>query len=211
MKQAAISVVVFLIYFLLIATSFCYGATLHLELNAYNSQEYLELNGGVLPWHNWWGDTYVRPDYEPLLSGYYNNDEVFVTYEVPLGFYAQSASIFVATFNPYTETAPWIGWYALLDVSADGIAWNNVPTNQVVDITEYIHDATTLHVRGRLWSEYGPSACQWMYTPIGGPNGLILDVEGFDFPAPEPSTLHLLIMGGICLAILAYKRTTRGF
>lgn len=209
MKQATISAVVFLIYFLLIATSFCYGASLHLELNAYNSQEYLELNGGVLPWSNYRGDTFIMPDYQPLPIGYYGNDEVFITYSIPLGFYARSVSIYLATHNPYGENI--VPTYALLDISANGLDWHNVPTNEIVDISEYLHDATALHFRGRLWSMYGPTACQWMYTPIGGPNGFILNAEGFDFPAPEPSTLHLLIMGGICLTILAYKRATRGF
>lgn len=210
MKHAAISIVVFLIYFLLIATSFCYGASLHLELNAYNSQEYLELNGGVLPWSNYAGDTFIMPDYTPSPIGYYNNPEVFVTYEFPLGFYAQTASISLTTFNAYAAFE-WLHVYMLLDVSPNGITWNNVPTNEIVDISEYVHDATSIHIRGRLWSEYGPVAAKWMYTPAGGAQGLILDVQGFDYPAPEPSTMHLLIMGGICLAILAYKRATRGF
>lgn len=211
LKRYIISVVVCLIYFLLIATSFCYGASLHLALTANNSNEYVALNGGVVSWSNYYGDTYVMPDYEPKLFGYHSNPEVQVQYQVPLNFYAQQASIFVRTFNPYTETAPWIGWYALLDVSADGIAWNNVPTNQVVDITEYVHDATTLHFRGRLWSENGPTACQWIYTPFGGTAGFVLDAEGFDYPAPEPNTFVLLTIGGACLIILGYKRLTRSF
>jgi hypothetical protein len=184
---------------------------MHLELNAYNSQEYLELNGGVLPWHNFRGDSYVMPDYQPKPNGYHSNPEVFVTYEILLGFYAQSANISLATFNPYAVTAPWLHTTALLDISSDGIVWNSVPTNEVVNISEYVHDATSIHIRGRLWSEYGPTACQWMYTPAGGAQGLILDVQGFDFPAPEPSTIQLLTIGGLCLIILGYKRITRSF
>jgi hypothetical protein len=209
MRRFTISAVVFFLYLLLIATSFTYGATMHLELNAYSSEGYIELNGGVVSrgGYGFSPASYVMPDYASKPLGYYFNDEVSVVYDIPLGLYAQSATLFVRTAFPFANTNA----YALLDVSGDGTNWHSVPTNETVDIGAYIHDATDIHVRGRLWAEYGPISCQFLYTAPGQSPGFVLDASGFAFPAPEPSTLHLLIMGGICLTIIGYKRVTRKF
>lgn len=190
---------------LVVASGQAWAASLHLELDAVGSMEYVTTNSGVIPWSSYGGDTYLMPNYQPLPIGYYGNDEVQVTYEVPLGFYAQSASIFVRTFNAYAAFE-WLHVYMLLDVSQNGIDWVEVPTNETVDIGGLVQNATSIHVRGRLWSEYGPVAAKWLYTPSGGSAGFVLDASGSPQPVPEPSGLVLGCLALACFVVCLRRR-----
>lgn len=188
---------------LVVASGQAWAASLHLELDAVGSMEYVTTNSGVIPWSSYGGDTYLMPNYQPRPIGYYGNDEVQVTYEVPLGFYAQSASIFVRTNNPYGEAI--VPTYAKLDVSPNGIDWAELATNETVDIGGLVQNATSIYVRGRLWSYLGPTACQWIFTPSGGSPGFVLDVAGTAEPVPEPQTFALGLMA-LSALLVVYRR-----
>jgi len=193
--------------YLVLATSFAYGGSIHLELTAIESMEYVEHNGGVEIWHTFQGNPYVTPRYEENSWGYFNdNPEVFVTYKFALDFYVQNATVSVQTLFQFSDI---FNAYALLDVGTNGVAWTNVPTNDVVDISTLVHNSDTIYLRGRLWSEYGPPGCKWVYQSNGSAYGMMLDASGFDYLAPEPDGIILFSLGTIGLMFWGLRNKRR--
>jgi hypothetical protein len=126
-----------------------------------------------------------------------------VTFGFTFPFYAQTGVVsartdtFFAIFDPNA--------FSRLSISIDNVHWNII--NGInSDISSIIHDSNIVYVRDELYAEASPMFAQFLRSDITNSTPtFILDVNGGPIPAPEPSSIILMIFALIALAVRVYK------
>lgn len=126
-----------------------------------------------------------------------------VTFGFTFPFYAQAGIVSARTDTFFASYDP--NAFSRLSISVDNVHWNII--NGInSDISSIIHDSSIVYVKDELYAQASPMFAQFLRSNIFDSSPVfILDISGGSYPAPEPSSLIMMIFAITALAVRVYR------